>query len=80
MILSLVLTACQTAPEPQRIEIPPYPIAPPKRPELIEIPTHDILEMTKAFTVNMSRLAKTIEQWEMYNKLKDSYYLTITSL
>ena len=75
MILSLGLTACQTTPASQKIDIPPYPIAPPARPVLEEIPTHDILEMTKAFTVNMGRLTTHIEKWELYDQLKEAYYL-----
>jgi len=47
---------------------------------LEEIPTHDILEMTKAFTVNMGRLTKHIEKWELYDKLKEDYYLESINL
>lgn len=77
IVLCLILTACQTTPVPQKIEIPPYPIAPPARPVLATIPTHDVLEMTQAFTININRLIMHIEKWEMYNQLKELYIESI---
>jgi hypothetical protein len=73
----LGLTACQTTPVPQRIEIPPYPVPRPERPVLEEIPTNDIVAMTKAFTINMTKLTKHIEKLELYDQLKDKYYTSM---
>jgi hypothetical protein len=70
----LILTGCQTVPEQPKIEISPFPVLRPDRPELLQISTDNMTEALKSLTTNITRLVTHIEQLEMYDRLKDKYY------
>ena len=75
----LILTGCQTVPKSEPIEIPPFAVPAPTRPALEVIPS-DAPGAIKALTTNMSRLVKHIEKWELFNDMKDSYFLNIATI
>ena len=73
----MILTGCQTAPEPRSIDIPPFPIVRPERPELQNIPSKDTTEAIRALTKNMNKLITYSEHLELYNELNNEYYENI---
>lgn len=79
MISSLALTGCQTIQEPQKIDIPKFPIERPERPMLLPVPKDDTVESIKTLTINMNRLVTHIERLEMYDDLKDAYWEQTTA-
>lgn len=72
IVLLLILTGCNTVPQNEPFQIPEFLVPPPTRPMLETIPT-DTQGTIKTLTINMSRLVKHIEKWEMYDLLKDTY-------
>ena len=79
MILLIGLTGCQTVPEIESVEIPEFSARPPVRPVLETIPS-DVQGAIKTLTVNMSKLANLVEEWEMYSQMKDAYYKTVLDI
>jgi hypothetical protein len=76
----LILTGCQTVPEQPKIEIPPFPVPRPERPELLEIPIDNMDEAIKSLTTNITRLVTHIEQLEMYDEMKVFYYSSLKNI
>lgn len=75
----LILIGCQTAPKNETIEIPPFLVSIPDRPELESIPL-DPQQAIMVMTKNMNLLVNHIEKLEIFDEYKENYFLSFFHL
>lgn len=79
IVLTVSVISCTTTPAVTKLEIPPFPLAMPERPVLMEIPP-DTSGAIEALAQNLGALINYSEKLESFSKYQQEYLRTIERL